>query len=94
MRAELKKKLAGKDFFYFLTRTVLSTIYTGQNHTTHNQIKNWLLGQGVRNTPESTGFKSQPDPSIRSETLRPENRVSRGTPRVTKLYGQGSRVLR
>jgi hypothetical protein len=55
MRAELKKKNlrvkiffvknhAGKDFFYFLTRTVLSTIYTGQNHTTHNQIKNWLLG--------------------------------------------------
>jgi hypothetical protein len=44
MRAELKKTLAGKDFFYFLTRTVLSTIYTGQNHTTHNQIKNWLLG--------------------------------------------------
>jgi hypothetical protein len=42
MRAELKKKNlrvkiffvknhAGKDFFYFLTRTVLSTIYTGEN---------------------------------------------------------------
>jgi hypothetical protein len=42
------KRHAGKDFFYFLTRTVLSTTYTGPNNTTNRQIR--LLGKVLSNT--------------------------------------------
>ncbi len=73
------------------TKTTV-TIYTTREQPPITKI--CYMVKVFTNTTTVTRIESQSETSTRSETLRPENRVRRGTPRVMKLYGQGSQDQR